>query len=70
VKKIVYALIAGLVAVGGSYFYQVHQINSALDDIGRQLSPVGRLDHRVIPPFLAALRIREPKRPLPLSSLG
>ncbi|WP_406672316.1 hypothetical protein [Natronospira sp.] len=44
-KKPLYGLIAGLIAVGGFYFYQVHQINTAVDDISRQLSPVGRLEH-------------------------
>ncbi|MCP1728351.1 hypothetical protein J2T60_002351 [Natronospira proteinivora] len=44
-RKLVYGLIAVLVAAGASYYYQVHQINRAVDDIGRQLAPFGRLEH-------------------------
>lgn len=44
-RYLAYGLLALVVVGGGYYFYQVHQIESRLDDLASQLRPVGRLEH-------------------------
>jgi len=44
-RKLAYLAIAAAVIATGSYYYQVRQIDKALDDISQLVAPYGRLDH-------------------------